>query len=264
VVGPVWVIAPATHDTASAVVGTPLQRGWAYISSGTWSLVGVERMEPLLSDVAAAANFTNEAGAGGTIRFLKNVMGLWVLDACRREWRAMGIDATLDSLLTRVGSFSGRLRSLNLDDPRFFNPANMLDEIGRAFADRGDRAPGDPVALTKVILDSLALRYASVVRTIEALTGRGIEGIHIVGGGSQNSYLNQATADASGRPVLAGPVEATAAGNILVQALSDGDVSSIEEGRAAIARSTAPLRFDPRRSAEWADAVKRFEELATP
>jgi rhamnulokinase len=242
--GSMRVVAPATHDTASAIVGTPLEPGWAYISSGTWSLVGVELNEPLTHDAVLRANFTNERGANGTRRFLTNVMGLWILESCRREW---GMDAPehLPALLAAVASRRDEVRTVFPDAPRFFNPRSMSAELRAALAEAGHPAADDHVSLTKVILDSLAARYASVVDTLESLTGRKIPGIHIVGGGSQNDYLNQATANAARRPVVAGPVEATALGNLLVQSLANGTISSIAEGRRAIASSLPLRRFQP-------------------
>jgi rhamnulokinase len=251
---PLRIVAPATHDTASAFVGTPLQPGWACISSGTWSLVGVERDAPIVNPAAREANFTNERGAGGTIRFLKNVMGLWILESCRREWRAAGKHDDLPGLLAAVANVpqapartraAKRRATIDPDHPRFFNPPSMLAELRMSLAEYGHIPADEPVSLTKIILDSLAARYASIVSTIETLTGSRIPGIHIVGGGSQNDYLNQATADATGRPVLAGPVEATALGNLLMQSLACGRITSIAEGRHAIAASVPLRRFDP-------------------
>ena len=235
------VIAPATHDTGSAVAGTPLREGWAYISSGTWSLVGVELRAPLITAAVAAANFTNEAGAYGTTRFLKNVMGLWILESCRKEWTARPYDELLADV-ARVPDAVGRI---DPDHPRFFNPRSMTREVGAAMAEAGQAVPSHPVVLAKVILDSLAGRYAEVIGTIESLTGRRIEGIHVVGGGSLNDYLNQATADAVRRPVVAGPVEATAIGNLAVQAIADGEVASLAEARARIAAGLKLRRYDP-------------------
>lgn len=260
-VGPLRVIAPATHDTASAVAGTPLQRGWAYISSGTWSLVGVERVDPLVTNDVARANFTNEEGIGGTIRFLKNVMGLWILEACRREWDAAGLAIDYSTLLARVDAVPGFAGLVFPDHPRFFSPSSMVSEVRVSLTESGQRPPTDPVLLTKVILDSLALRYASVIATIEKLTGTSIEGVHIVGGGAHNWYLNQATADATRRPVLAGPVEAAAAGNLLVQAIACGEVDSLAEGRSMLAQRMPPQAFAPRRRDAWAEAATRYEEI---
>ena len=245
-IGPAAVVAPATHDTASAVVGTPLQPGWAYISSGTWSLVGVERREPLLSPEALRAGLTNEIGADRTVRLLTNVMGLWLLESCRREWEAGGRPQALGPLLAAVARLDGPAPTINPDDRRFFAPASMVRELRGALRESGLRDTDDPAGLAKIILDSLARRYADVVASIERLTGHPIPGIHIVGGGSLNAYLNQATADASRRPVLAGPVEATAIGNLLVQSTAAGEITSIEDGRRLVAASFQPVRYEPR------------------
>ncbi len=255
------VIQPATHDTASAVAGTPLHPGWAFISSGTWSLVGVERPSPLLGAEACAANFTNEIGVSGPVRFLKNVMGLWILDACRREWSARGIALPLDELLARAAALPGPGSMVCPDLPRFFNPRSMTVALRDALVETGQRAPDDPAALTRIIIDSLALRYASVVADIERLTGDPIAGLHIVGGGSHNDVLNQAAADASERPVLAGPVEAAAFGNLCVQAMAGGELSSIDEGRRLLAAADPPRRFEPRATAAWREARRRYAEI---
>jgi rhamnulokinase len=261
---PLEVVVPATHDTASAVVGAPLEEGWAYISSGTWSLVGVERRGPLLGPEAATANFTNEGGAFGTIRFLKNVMGLWILESCRREWASRGLDLDHETLLARAGEIRGFSGFLYPDHPRFFNPASMIAEVETALRETGHDAPTDPVALAKVILDSLALRYASVLRTIESLTGQRLAGVRVIGGGARNAYLNQATADAAGLVVLAGPAEATAIGNLVVQAVACNEVSSLADARRQVDRSVPPRRFDPSRTAEWREAQQRYAALEPP
>ncbi len=260
-VGPLRVLAPATHDTGSAVAGTPLAPGWAYVSSGTWSLVGVERSSPLVSDAVARANFTNEGGVFGTIRFLKNVMGLWILDSCRHEWVERGLSADLEGLLAAAGSIERPPGLVFPDHPRFFNPVNMTGELQGALAETGQRVPDDPARITRVVLDSLAFRYASVVRTIEALTGETIPGLHIVGGGCQNDYLNQATADAACRPVLAGPAEATATGNLLLQSVASGGLASLAEGRRLVERAVRPRRHEPRERPGWKDAAERYREI---
>jgi rhamnulokinase len=244
-VGRVLVVAPATHDTASAVAGTPLRRDWAYISSGTWSLVGCELDAPLLTDAAREQNFTNEAGVGGTVRFLKNVTGLWILEGCLREWEAAGLRVDRGRLLEHVAAVDGRRGLLLPDDAAFFNPPSMVGAVREHLLGTGQSAPDDPVLITKIILDSLAARYASVIRTIESLTARRIRGIHVVGGGSLNGYLNQATADAAGVPVMAGPAEATAAGNVIVQAIACGELSSIAEARELLARSVELRTYEP-------------------
>ncbi|HSC25831.1 MAG TPA: FGGY-family carbohydrate kinase, partial [Vicinamibacterales bacterium] len=257
----VRVVQPATHDTASAVAGTPLQANWAYISSGTWSLVGVERAAPLVDDVVLAANFTNERGVDGSIRFLKNVMGLWILESCWREWRSAGLTGTLASLIGRAAALGTTPGVVFPDASRFFNPASMVEELGRALAETGQQASAEPVLLTRVVLDSLALRYASVLSRLEMLTGQPVEGVHVVGGGALNDYLNQATSDAAGRPVLAGPVEATALGNLIVQAMAGGAIDSLASGRRAIAAAFPPKRYEPRPSATWRDAATRYREI---
>jgi rhamnulokinase len=255
------VIAPATHDTASAVVGTPLTPGWAYISSGTWSLVGVERAAPLLTAGAEAANFTNEGGAGGTIRFLKNVMGLWVLEGCRREWGSAAPD--IDALVAGAAALPGPVGVIDVDDHGLLHPPSMLAAIAAQLRATGQRVPDSPIETARLVFDSLALGYTRVVAAIERLTGEPVAGIHVVGGGSRNAYLNQATADATGKPVLAGPVEATAAGNVIVQAVAAGSLSSIADGRAALARGLALTRFEPRPSGAWGDLAGRIARTRT-
>lgn len=260
----VRVVAPATHDTGSAVAGTPLHDGWAYISSGTWSLVGVERETPLINSEAARSNFTNEGGAFGTIRFLKNVMGLWILESCRREWSERGLNVDYQSLLDEVSSIEGCSAIIFPDDQRFFNPPVMLDAINQQLVETGSfhqLSSNTPAFITKTILDSLALRYASVLQTIESLTGRKIEGMHIVGGGSRNDYLNSATATATGLPVTAGPVEATVIGNVLVQTIAAGRFASLADARRHVGEHAQVKTYEPRPSRAWAEAAQRYEEI---
>ncbi len=254
----VRVVAPATHDTGSAIAGAPLETGWAYISSGTWSLVGIERDEVLIDQAVARHNFTNEGGAFGAVRFLKNVMGLWIFESCRKEWEARGVGIDYDALLGEVTALEDSTGLIYPDDPRLFNPSSMLDAIAAQLAESGQNLPADPPALTKVIMDSLALRYASVLRTIESLTGEKIVGVQIVGGGSRNDYLNQATANAAGLPVLAGPVEATVIGNVLVQAVSSGRFSSLAAARRHVAQNVRLKRFDPARSPAWEARARQY------
>jgi rhamnulokinase len=259
--GATCVIQPATHDTASAVAGAGVTAGWAFISSGTWSLVGVEQPAPILGREACAANFTNEIGASGTVRFLKNVMGLWILDRCVREWSARGMTLTLTELLADAAALPAPTALVFPDAARFFNPPSMTVELRQALSETGQPAPDDPVVLTRIIIDSLASRYASVIADLERLTGEQVPGIHIVGGGSLNALLNQATADATERPVLAGPVEAAALGNLCVQAMASGEVSSIDEGRRLLAAADPPRRFEPRTTPAWRAARHRYGEI---
>jgi rhamnulokinase len=257
----VRVVAPATHDTGSAVAGAPLRDGWAYISSGTWSLVGVELGAPLINASVARHNFTNEGGVGGTARFLKNVMGLWVLEACRREWRERGATADYATLLAEVAARADFPALIYPDDGRLFNPRRMTAAVAEQLAETGQATPDTPAAIAKVILDSLAFRYASVVRTIEELTGREVEGVQVVGGGSRNDYLNQATANATLKPVLAGPVESTVVGNVVVQAITAGRFASLADARRHAAENVSLRRFEPRPPAAWAEAARRYAEV---
>lgn len=257
----VRVVAPATHDTASAVAGAPLEDGWAYISSGTWSLVGVERASALINTEVARHNFTNEGGAFGTTRFLKNVMGLWILESCRKEWEERGLDVDYDGLLRQVEELEDSPGLIFPDEPRFFNPPSMLEALAEQMAEGGERIPAAPPAVAKVILDSLAFRYASILRTIERLTDRKIEGLQIVGGGSRIDYLNQMTATATGLPVLAGPVEATVTGNVLVQAIASKRFASLAEARRHVAENMRLKKFTPRRSSAWEEAARRYAAI---
>ncbi len=257
----VHVVAPATHDTGSAVAGAPLEDGWAYISSGTWSLVGIERDGALINPEVARHNFTNEGGACGTVRFLKNVMGLWILQSCQKEWKQQGLDVDYDELLAQVEARSDQPSLLFPDDARFFNPPSMLAAIAEYLTETGQRFTADPPAVAKVILDSLALRYASVLRGIEKVTKQQIKGVHIVGGGSLNNYLNQATATATGLPVLAGPVEATATGNVLLQAMAQGRFASLAEARRHVANKVHLKKFIPRPTRAWEEAKRQYANI---
>jgi len=257
----VQVLAPATHDTGSAVVGTPLEEGWAFISSGTWSLVGVERDSVLINSQVFDHNFTNEGGAFGTIRFLKNVMGLWILESCRREWRGREVDADYDALLARVSEIDEYPALIFPDDERFFKPASMLDALTEQLSESNQAVSSDPITITKIVLDSLAFRYASVLKTIEFLTGQRIRGVQIVGGGSRNDYLNQMTANSANLPVAAGPVEATVIGNVLVQGIASRRFSSLRKGRQYVASKVKAKRFTPCVSDALVEARSRYDQI---
>jgi len=255
-IGAMPVVAPATHDTGSAIAGTPLREGWAYISSGTWSLVGVERDDVLINQEVARYNFTNEGGAFGTIRFLKNVMGLWILESCRKEWQV-----DYDALLTEVATIEHYPAFIFPDDPRVFNPSSMLDAIAMQLTETRQEMPASAAGIAKAILDSLAFRYASVLRSIEALTDRQIEGVQIIGGGSLNNYLNQATANATQLPVSAGPTEATVIGNVLVQSVAHGRFASLTEARQYVARNVHLRSFTPQVSNNLKAAAQRYAAI---
>jgi rhamnulokinase len=256
------IIASASHDTASAVAGIPgLDDRSAYISSGTWSLVGVELPEPILSERARALNFTNEGGVAGTIRFLKNVGGLWLLQECQRQWQREGQHYSWSELVV-LAEAAAPLRSLvDPDAPEFLHPDDMPAAI-RAFCRRADQPEPESVgALVRCCLESLALKYRWVVEALCSLTGRQIDTIRVVGGGSQNALLCRLTADACGRRVVAGPVEATALGNLLVQAVACGHLPDIAAGRAAVAASFEQAIYEPQPSGAWDAALARFDAL---
>jgi rhamnulokinase len=241
------VVAVGSHDTASAVVAVPAEPGanFAYISSGTWSLVGLELPEPQLSDAALAANFTNETGVDGTIRFLRNVMGLWVLTETLRTWEARGHHTDLAGILAEAADLP-RGAVIDINAPEFLPPGDMPSRITSACEQTGQRPPSTPAATVRCILDSLADAYKHTVRQAAELTGTTVDVVHIVGGGARNALLCQLTADACGVPVLAGPVEAAALGNVLVQARALGaDLPDLTAMRALI-RQTQPLqRYEP-------------------
>jgi len=255
------IVAPATHDTASAVAGTPLENGFAYISSGTWSLVGIERESPLINSIVSRRNFTNEGGAFETIRFLKNVMGLWIFDSCRKEWQKNGFNTGYEYLLGQVSLLHDTPCLIFPDDPRFFRPPSMVKALSEHVAESGQLVPSTPAAWTKAILDSLAFRYASVLKDIESLTGERICGAHTMGGGSRNDYLNQMTANVTGLPVFAGPVEATVAGNALVQAIVQRRFRSLSEGRAHIGRNLQLKKFVPHKTPRCDETSRRYAAL---
>lgn len=239
----VQVIAAATHDTGSAVVAVPAEGvEFAYLSSGTWSLLGTELPEPLLSEEALEANFTNEGGACGTIRFLKNIMGLWILQECMRHWKAEGktYDWPAVEAMAQGSQFNG---VFDVDAPQFLAPADMAAEIRAWFASRGQAQPQSDADLARTALRSLAHCYAEKLTLLKRLTGRHFTALHVVGGGSQNRLLCRWTADAIGRPVLAGPVEATALGNVGMQMIAAGEFDSLAALRAAIRASFPPGQF---------------------
>ncbi|WP_436058498.1 rhamnulokinase [Arthrobacter sp. LjRoot78] len=235
------VVAVGSHDTASAVAAVPAEHGnFAYISSGTWSLVGVELPKPVLTEASRQANFTNERGVNGTIRYLRNVGGLWLLSECQRTWAQQGYTATLDELLTAAAALPFGGPQINADDPYFIAPDNMPERIRAAVRNTGAVLTDDPAAITRCILDSLAAGYARTIADAERLADVPVDVVHIVGGGSQNRLLCQLTADATGKRVIAGPVEATALGNVLVQARAAGIVSGgLAELRALVRGSQA-------------------------
>ncbi|HEX8522779.1 MAG TPA: FGGY-family carbohydrate kinase, partial [Tepidisphaeraceae bacterium] len=256
------VIAPATHDTASAVAAVPAQGSdWCYISSGTWSLLGIEIEQPIISDKSLRYNYTNEGGVGGTIRFLKNIMGLWLVQECRRHWLKEGKDYNYAEL-TRLAAESPPLASLiNPDDSPFGAPGEMPKKIADYCQKTKQRVPENPGQFIRTCLDSLALTYRYRLEGLEDVLARKISTIHIVGGGVQNELLNQLTADACNRTVIAGPVEATAIGNILVQAMATGDIRSLADARQIVQNSFDVKRYTPSNQETWDNAYTHFRQL---
>jgi len=261
--GPVPVIAPATHDTGSAVAAVPAHGDdWAYLSSGTWSLMGVELPGPLINAQALAYEFTNEGGVCGTIRFLKNIMGLWLVQECRRTWeREQDRAISYAELTEQAQAVPGLVSLVHPDHASFLAPGDMPARLRRFCERTGQAVPESAGALVRCCLDSLALRYRWVVERLEGITGRSIRVVHIVGGGSRNTLLNQLAADAMGRTVVAGPVEATALGNCLMQGLALGDIGSLEEGREVVRRSFDVVTYEPQQTDRWAEAYARYLAL---
>jgi rhamnulokinase len=252
------VIAVGSHDTASAVVGVPMEhpKGAAYVSCGTWSLVGVELERPVLSDAALAANFTNEGGVDGTIRFLRNASGLWVLSEALRTWALQGDAVELGSLLATAAEAPAFRSMVDLEDSAFLPPGDMAARIRRVCRASGQPEPQTPGQVVRCILEGLALAYRRTIRAAAELTGQVVDVVHVVGGGARNELLCQLTADACGLPLLAGPVEAAATGNVLVQARSLGaPVDDLAAMRQLTRRSHPLRRYEPRGgSAGWDDA----------
>ena len=233
------VVAVGSHDTASAVAAVPAEQGnFAYISSGTWSLVGVELNHPVLSEASRAANFTNERGVDGTVRYLRNVGGLWLLSECQRTWAQEGYRPALEELLDAAAALPPGGPRINADDPAFIAPDNMPERIRAAVRNTGNVLPDEPARIVRCILDSLAAGYARTIAEAERLADVAVDTVHIVGGGSQNRLLCQLTAEATGKRVVAGPVEATALGNVLVQARAGGAIAGgLAELRALVRAS---------------------------
>jgi len=258
------VVLPGTHDTASAVMAVPAastpqeQPDWCYISLGTWALMGIEAPKPVVTDQVLQRNFTNEGGVGGTIRLLKNICGLWLVQECRRVWNQAGRNWSWEDL-NRLSAAAPPLQSfIDPDAADFLAPQDMPQAI-RGFCQRtAQPVPGDEGAVLRCALDSIAMKFRYVLAMCEELAGRRIETIHIVGGGVQNRQLCQAAADACNRRVLAGPVEATATGNLMMQAVAAGDVGSIAEARQVIRDSFQLEQYEPENTAAWDEAYERF------
>jgi rhamnulokinase len=267
---PVTVFAPATHDTASAVAAVPAAAampspgappGWCYLSSGTWSLLGVEVSKPIISEETMKYNFTNEGGVAGTTRLLKNIMGLWLVQECRRTWARAGCEFSYEELTARAEAAPRFSALVDPDDWTFLSPGDMPARLAAFCTRTGQAPPTCEGALIRCCLESLALKYRWTIDRLERILGTTLSTIHVVGGGAKNTLLCQFTADACGRPVHAGPVEATAIGNILMQAIGRSQLKSISDLRAVVARSFPVTVYEPRDTAAWTEAASRFAPL---
>lgn len=255
------VVAPACHDTGSAVASIDGGPRRAFLSSGTWSLLGTEVAAPIITPKSRELNFTNEGGVFGTTRLLKNIAGMWLLQACRRTWASQGKQFEYDELLAAAGDQRHAFKVLfDPDHAGFLHPPDMVSAIAEYCRETGQAAPDGPPGFTRAILESLAFKYRFVVEALGDLTGEPIGEIQIVGGGSRNSLLNQFTADATGCSVVAGPVEATALGNIALQMVGTGAVASLAEARRIIERSFPVERFEPGDQDRWNSHYRRFQE----
>lgn len=259
------VVAPACHDTGSAFAAVSASKVSAILSSGTWSLLGAELPAPVISAEACRQNITNEGGVCGTVRFLKNIAGLWLLQSCRRSWAASGFNYSYEDLLHAAAADGERFAFRSVfdpDHPSLLHPDDMPSAIANLCAQTGQPAPEAAPAFTRAILESLALKYRAVLASLENLTGIRFEEIRIIGGGSKNRLLNQLTADATGRTVVAGPAEATAIGNIAMQMLATGAVSSLSAARETIDCSFPLDRFEPHSADLWDSVFCRFQHYS--
>ncbi len=255
------VISVGAHDTASAVAAVPAdsEGKWAYLSSGTWSLMGVEASEAIINEQTEQLQFTNEGGVEGTVRLLKNIMGLWLVQECKRQWADEGCDldyTEITEMASEAAPFQGRI---DPDHGAFFSPGQMPEKINDYLKTTGQQGISDKGQMVRVILESLAVRYSKTLETLETLSGDTINTLHIVGGGCQNELLNQFTANATGKTVVAGPIEATVLGNTLMQGLADGQIDSLGAGRQIVRSSFELKEFQPEQSSDWQQYITEFD-----
>lgn len=256
------IFTAAEHDTASAVVAVPtLEHSFAYLICGTWSLMGTEVQEPVLSDTALELNFTNEGGAYGTYRLLKNIMGLWILQECRRKWEQEGYSYSFPELVLLAQQEPSFLTMIDPDDARFLSPGDMPERIRTYAVQTGQRRPDGIGTVVRCILESLALKYRYVLELTERLSGNTFQGLHMVGGGIHNTLLCQWTANAIGKPVWAGPTEGSAIGNMAVQWIAQGDLKDVWEARRVIRDSFPIAIYEPEQSDLWEEAYGAFRQL---
>lgn len=253
------VIAVAGHDTGSAVAAVPAENeNFAYLSSGTWSLMGIEVKDPIITNESFELNFTNEGGVNGTTRFLKNITGMWLLEQCRKEWELAGQKYTYPEIVALSNSVEGLRSMIDSDDASFANPESMTEAIAVYCCKTGQQSPASHAEFIRCIFDSLALKYRFVLGCLQKVAPFKIEKLHVIGGGSQNKLLNQATANSIGIPVVAGPSEATAIGNVMIQAKGAGLIDSLQDIRKVISNSVTPEVFEPQDTELWNEAYNRF------
>jgi rhamnulokinase len=259
---PIVVIASCSHDTGAAVAAVPGSGScWAYLSSGTWSLMGVEWPQPVITDACRELNFTNEIGYGDSVRLLKNIIGLWLVQECRRDWAKTGPEYDYGTLAQLAADAPPFVTLIDPTDSRFLTPDDMPAKITAQCRETGQPVPATPGAMVRAIVESLALLYRRTLKQIEQLTRQRVERLHIVGGGSKNELLNQFAANATQVEVLAGPVEATAIGNILVQAIALGHLPSLNTARKVVRDSNPVSVYQPQDAETWQEAYERFERL---
>ncbi|OIO72871.1 MAG: rhamnulokinase [Elusimicrobia bacterium CG1_02_37_114] len=259
----VSVVVPACHDTGCAVASVPAEKNtnWAFLSSGTWSLLGMEIDSPIINDKCLEYNFTNEGGVNNTFRFLHNIIGLWLLQECKRTWEKAGEKLTYPRITQLARNSKPLVSLINPDDERFLKPQNMPSEIAGFCRETGQRVPKTKGEIVRCVLESLALKYREVIEQLQILTGKQVEVLHIIGGGINNKLLCQFTANAAKIPVIAGPAEATATGNIIMQAIGKGLISSIEEGREFVRNSFELAAYKPKDTTLWDEAYEKFKKI---
>lgn len=256
------VVAPACHDTGSAVAAIPAANDdYAWISSGTWSVLGANTREPVINEASLAYNFTNEGGVADTFRLSKNIMGLWIIQECRRTWARQGQELTYDTLVELARRAPSFRSVIDPDDDLFLHPGDMPARIAEYCQRTGQPIPQDNGAVIRGALEGLALKYRFQLERLESLLGKTLPTIHMIGGGTQNKLLCQFTADATGKRVIAGPVEATALGNVLMQASALGHINSLSEGRELIRQSFDVTSYEPRTRDVWDEAYERFVQI---
>ncbi len=254
------VIATASHDTAAAVAAVPAEgNNWAFLSSGTWSLMGCEISSPLINQEVLKNNFTNEGGVNNTFRFLKNIMGLWLVQECKRSWESQNIKLSYPDLTKQAEKAEAFFCFIDPEDTAFLKPGNMPEKIQNYCRKTNQKVPSDRGSILRCILESLAFKYRQVLEKLEEMRKRKIDVLHIVGGGIQNKLLCQLTANATQKPVIAGPVEATAIGNILIQAIATGELSSVKQAREIVRNSFELIRYEPEQTDIWEEAYKRYK-----